>query len=127
MISCVAYSPTLKMDATCFYETSAEFKRITRRYMPGTSNPAWLMIYLLYKMDGAVYCLHVVCVCVCVCVCGGGGGLLKEPNVLNMASKLSPAVNWFRRFDAGIALIIGSVLRPLSLVVLMAATYFMER
>jgi hypothetical protein len=37
-------------------------------------------------------------------------------------------VNWFRRFDAGIALIIGSVHRPLSLVVvLVAATYFMER
>jgi hypothetical protein len=41
--------------------------------------------------------------------------------------KLSPAVKWFDRFCAGIALIIGSAHRPLSLVVLVAATYFTER
>jgi hypothetical protein len=34
LVSCLAYSLTLKMEATCTSEMSAEFQRITRRYIP---------------------------------------------------------------------------------------------
>jgi hypothetical protein len=34
LVSCVIYSSTLKRDATCFSETSADFQRITRLYIP---------------------------------------------------------------------------------------------
>jgi hypothetical protein len=34
LVSCVAYSSTLKMKATCFPETSVDFQRTTRRYIP---------------------------------------------------------------------------------------------
>jgi hypothetical protein len=33
LVSCSAYSSTLKMDVTCFSETSVDFQRITQRYM----------------------------------------------------------------------------------------------
>jgi hypothetical protein len=33
MVSCSAYSSTLKMEATCFSETSVDFQRTTRRYI----------------------------------------------------------------------------------------------
>jgi hypothetical protein len=49
-------------------------------------------------------------------------------NGLSTAPKLSPALNRYNRFHGGIALIVGSVHRPLSLVVVLgAATYFMVR
>jgi hypothetical protein len=32
--SCMAYSSTLKMEATCSSETSADFRQTTRRYIP---------------------------------------------------------------------------------------------
>jgi hypothetical protein len=35
LVSCLAYSSTLKMEVTCFSETSVDFQRTTRRYMPG--------------------------------------------------------------------------------------------
>jgi hypothetical protein len=34
MISCLAYSSTLKIQATCYSETSVDFQRTTRRYIP---------------------------------------------------------------------------------------------
>jgi hypothetical protein len=34
MISCLAYFSTLKMEATCSCETSVNFQRTTRRYIP---------------------------------------------------------------------------------------------
>jgi hypothetical protein len=34
LVSCLAYSSTLKMKATCSSETSVDFQRITRRYIP---------------------------------------------------------------------------------------------
>jgi hypothetical protein len=34
LVTCLAYSPTLKIEATCSSETSVEFKRHTRRYIP---------------------------------------------------------------------------------------------
>jgi hypothetical protein len=33
LVSCLAYSSTLKMEATCSSETSADFQRTTRRYI----------------------------------------------------------------------------------------------
>jgi hypothetical protein len=33
LISCMAYTSTLKMEATCFSETSVHFRRTTRRYI----------------------------------------------------------------------------------------------
>jgi hypothetical protein len=39
MASCLAYSSTLKMDATCSSETSVDFKRTTRRYIPEDRRP----------------------------------------------------------------------------------------
>jgi hypothetical protein len=37
LVSCSAYSSTLKMEATCSSETSNDFQRITRRYIPEDS------------------------------------------------------------------------------------------
>jgi hypothetical protein len=34
LVSCLAYSSTLMMEATCFPETSTDFQRITLRYIP---------------------------------------------------------------------------------------------
>jgi hypothetical protein len=34
LVSCLAYSSILKMDATCSSEASVEFQRTTRRYIP---------------------------------------------------------------------------------------------
>jgi hypothetical protein len=34
LVSCSAYSSTLKMGATCFSETSVDFQRTTRHYIP---------------------------------------------------------------------------------------------
>jgi hypothetical protein len=34
LVSCLAYSSTLKMEATCSFETSVDFLRATRRYIP---------------------------------------------------------------------------------------------
>jgi hypothetical protein len=34
LVSCLAHSSTLKMKETCSSETSVEFKRTTRRYIP---------------------------------------------------------------------------------------------
>jgi hypothetical protein len=34
LVSCSAYFPTLKMEAICSSETSADFQRTTRRYIP---------------------------------------------------------------------------------------------
>jgi hypothetical protein len=33
-VSCVAYSSSVKMEATCSSETSVHFHRITGRYIP---------------------------------------------------------------------------------------------
>jgi hypothetical protein len=33
LVSCLAYTSTLKMEATCFSETSVAFQRTTRRYI----------------------------------------------------------------------------------------------
>jgi hypothetical protein len=37
VVSCSAYSSTLKMEAICSFETSVEFQRTTRRYIPEDS------------------------------------------------------------------------------------------
>jgi hypothetical protein len=34
LVFCLAYSSTLKMEATCSSETSVDFQRTTRRYIP---------------------------------------------------------------------------------------------
>jgi hypothetical protein len=34
LVSCLAYSSTLKMKATCSSETSVDFQRTTQRYIP---------------------------------------------------------------------------------------------
>jgi hypothetical protein len=34
MVYCLAFSSTLKMEATCSSETSVDFQRTTRRYIP---------------------------------------------------------------------------------------------
>jgi hypothetical protein len=37
LVSCSAYSLTLKMEAICYSETSVDFQRTTRRYIPEDS------------------------------------------------------------------------------------------
>jgi hypothetical protein len=37
LVSCSAYSSTLNMEAICYSETSVDFQRTTRRYIPGES------------------------------------------------------------------------------------------
>jgi hypothetical protein len=37
LVSCSAYSSTLKMEAMCSSETSVDFQRTTRRYIPEDS------------------------------------------------------------------------------------------
>jgi hypothetical protein len=39
LLSRVAYSSTLKMEVTCFSETSVHFQRNIRRYIPDDTNP----------------------------------------------------------------------------------------
>jgi hypothetical protein len=39
LIYCSAYSSTLKMEAVCSSETSIDFQRTTRRYIPDNSTP----------------------------------------------------------------------------------------
>jgi hypothetical protein len=39
MVSSLAYSSTLKMEATCSSETSVEFQRNTRHYTPEDRTP----------------------------------------------------------------------------------------
>jgi hypothetical protein len=34
LVSCLAYSSTLKMEVTCFSETSVDFQRTTQLYIP---------------------------------------------------------------------------------------------
>jgi hypothetical protein len=34
LISCLVYPSTMKMEAACFSEMSADFQRTTRRYIP---------------------------------------------------------------------------------------------
>jgi hypothetical protein len=34
LVSCLAYSSTMKMEATCSSETSVDFQRTTRHYIP---------------------------------------------------------------------------------------------
>jgi hypothetical protein len=34
LVSCLAYFSTLKMEATCFYETPVDFQQDTGRYIP---------------------------------------------------------------------------------------------
>jgi hypothetical protein len=38
LVSCLAYSSTLKMEAKCFSETLVDFQRTTRRYIPEDSS-----------------------------------------------------------------------------------------
>jgi hypothetical protein len=38
LVLCLAHSSTLKMEATCSSETSADFRRSTRHYIPEDSN-----------------------------------------------------------------------------------------
>jgi hypothetical protein len=38
LVSCLYYSSTLKMEAAGFSETSADFYRTTRRYIPKARN-----------------------------------------------------------------------------------------
>jgi hypothetical protein len=43
LVSCFAYFSTLKMEATCASETSVDFQRTTRRYIPEDSTlQVWL-------------------------------------------------------------------------------------
>jgi hypothetical protein len=37
-VSCLDYSSTLKKEATCYYETSGDFQRTTRRYIAEDRN-----------------------------------------------------------------------------------------
>jgi hypothetical protein len=37
-VSCLAYSPTMKMEATCSFEKSVDFQRTTWRYIPEDIN-----------------------------------------------------------------------------------------
>jgi hypothetical protein len=38
LVSCLAYSSTLKMEATCSSETSVDSERTARRYIPENSS-----------------------------------------------------------------------------------------
>jgi hypothetical protein len=38
LVSCLAYSSTMKTEATCSSETSVDFLRSTRRYIPDDRN-----------------------------------------------------------------------------------------
>jgi hypothetical protein len=65
---CLAYSSTLKMEATCFSEIRFTFNGlhgvISQKIelfittAVRASDTAWLMIYLLYRMDTAVCYPH---------------------------------------------------------------------
>jgi hypothetical protein len=50
LISCSTYS-TLKMEAVCSSETSVDFQRSTRRYVPEDSNLQTFPSSILYGLD----------------------------------------------------------------------------
>jgi hypothetical protein len=49
LVSCLAYSSTLKMEATCSSETSIDFRRTTRRYIPEDGTLQNLTVFVLIK------------------------------------------------------------------------------
>jgi hypothetical protein len=50
LISCSAYSSTLKMEAICSSETSVEFQRITQRYIPEDSTLHHILCSVLMRV-----------------------------------------------------------------------------
>jgi hypothetical protein len=51
-VSCLAYSSTVKMEATSFSETSVDFQRITRQCIPEDKT---LQIVISFKFIGLIY------------------------------------------------------------------------
>jgi hypothetical protein len=39
LVSCLAYSSTLKMEVSCYSKTSVDFQRTTQRYIPKDRSP----------------------------------------------------------------------------------------
>jgi hypothetical protein len=44
LVSCLTYSSTVKMEATCYSETSVEFQRTTRPYVPEDRNVGEIIV-----------------------------------------------------------------------------------
>jgi hypothetical protein len=57
LVSCSAYSPTLKMEAICSSEMSVNFQRTTRRYIPEDSTLHNHCCENLKSYRGILYCL----------------------------------------------------------------------
>jgi hypothetical protein len=59
LVSSLAYSLTLKMEATCFSETSVDFQRTTRFYIPedGTLH---LLVCDKWKEDSKLYAHNII-------------------------------------------------------------------
>jgi hypothetical protein len=60
LVSCSAYSQTLKMEATCSSGTSVDFQRSTRRYIPGdgTHRPRTMFGHAKDEAVGQFSALH---------------------------------------------------------------------
>jgi hypothetical protein len=48
-VSCLVYSPALKMEAICSSETPADFQRTTRRYIPEDETHNLVVCFVEYN------------------------------------------------------------------------------
>jgi hypothetical protein len=63
LFPCLAYSSNLKMEATCSSETSVDFQRTARRYIPEDKTLKWrweLIGDILLKFSAAVF-IRIFC------------------------------------------------------------------
>jgi hypothetical protein len=58
LVSCSAYSSTLKMEAICSSETSVDFQRNARRYIPEDSTVLKCVDFKKWKTENSVLFMH---------------------------------------------------------------------
>jgi hypothetical protein len=105
LVPCLAYSSTVKMEATCSSETSINFHRNTLHYIPDVrilhnyryENLKYCVIFCCFwcfslvslfwknKMKGGLWDHFAMCVCVCVCpltlLCNGSVNMFLRQRI----------------------------------------------
>jgi hypothetical protein len=51
LVSCLAYSVTLKMEATCSSKTLVDFQRTTWHYIPEDRTLGWVLCVMCFPVD----------------------------------------------------------------------------
>jgi hypothetical protein len=94
MVSCVAYTSTLKMQEICFSEMMVNFHRTTRRYIPEYS---WIILrlitFLAPPLPASSQSLHLR-ICLFVCLCYNISYVTLCPNLYSCQSKILNLSQW---------------------------------